>query len=221
MRRLIACLVVAIVALGVGAAGQQTSDDSALRARIEARYDVVPIADGIALTPKVRNTDVRLIEISDVISVNGTVVTGRELRERVGDDADDILKLSYLDPSARRTLFATSAPAESPQAEAPGGSGRSSSRRAERSTGDRVRVFGDVTVREGEDVSGGVVAVLGSVRVDGEVEVWSTSPRSFSLSISRSICSSRCCSSPSGSLPPRPPPPPPPRPGPDAPRSGT
>jgi hypothetical protein len=32
-----------------------------------------------------------------------------------------------------------------------------------------VRVFGDVTVREGEEVSGQVVAVLGSVRVNGDV----------------------------------------------------
>ena len=36
-------------------------------------------------------------------------------------------------------------------------------------SGDRVRIFGDVTVREDEAVSGQVVAVLGSVRVDGEV----------------------------------------------------
>jgi hypothetical protein len=170
MRKLIACLMmVALGALVVAAAGQQTSDDKALRARIEARYDVVPIADGIALTPKVRNADVRLIEIADVISINGTTVSGRELRDRVGDDADDILKLSYLDASSRRTLFATSAPAESPQAEVSSESSRRSPRRAERSHGDRVRVFGDVTVREGEEVSGQVVAVLGSVRVNGDV----------------------------------------------------
>ena len=170
MRKLITCLMLALGVLAVGAAAQQTSDDKALRERIEGRYDVVPIADGIALTPKVRNPDVRLIEIADVISVNGTVVSGRELRERVGDDADDILRLSYLDSSARRALFATSAPAESPQAEAPTEGGRGApSRRTQRSTGDRVRVFGDVTVGEGEEVSGQVVAVLGSVRVDGEV----------------------------------------------------
>src|SRR5262249_47599875 len=170
MSKLIACLVMlALGALVVAAEEQQTSDDKALRERIEARYDVVPIADGIALTPKQRNPDVRLIEISDVISINGTTVTGRELRDRVGDDADDILKLSYLDRDARRALFATSAPAESPQAEASSESARRSSRRMDRSHGDRVRIFGDVTVREGEDVTGQVVAVLGSVRINGEV----------------------------------------------------
>src|SRR5262245_29171179 len=171
MRKLIGCLVmVALGALVVAAREQQAGEEEALGERIEARYDVVPIADGIALTPKQRNPDVRLIEIADAISINGTTVTGRELRDRVGDDADDILKLSYLDQRARRALFATSAPAESPQAEAPGDSGRrSESRRVERSHGDRVRVFGDVMVREGEDVSGQVVAVLGSVRINGEV----------------------------------------------------
>ena len=38
-----------------------------------------------------------------------------------------------------------------------------------RSTGDRIRIFGDVVVNEGEEVAGEVVAVLGSVRIDGEV----------------------------------------------------
>ena len=38
-----------------------------------------------------------------------------------------------------------------------------------RSGGDRLRIFGDVVVREGEEVTGEVVAVLGSVRIDGEV----------------------------------------------------
>ena len=38
-----------------------------------------------------------------------------------------------------------------------------------RAGGDRVRVFGDVNVREDEQVSGQVVAVIGSVRIDGEV----------------------------------------------------
>jgi len=161
-------MLLTLGALAVTATAQ-TFEDRALRSRIEARYDVVPVANGIALTPKTANPDVRLIEISDTISINGTVVTGRELRDRVGDDADDVLKLSYLEPSARRALFAAS-PAESPQAEAPSESGRrSQARRTYRSNGDRVRVFGDVTVREGEEVSGQVVSVFGTVRINGDV----------------------------------------------------
>ena len=77
-----------------------------MRARIEQRYDVVPLSGGVALTPKSPRGDVRLIEISDTIAINGVVVSGRELRDRVGADADPILRLSYLGASDVRRLFA-------------------------------------------------------------------------------------------------------------------
>ena len=81
-----------------------------LRTRIESRYDVVPLAGGVALTPKSPRGDVRLIEISDTIAINGVQVSGRELRERVGADADTILRLSYLDRNDLRKLFVRTAP---------------------------------------------------------------------------------------------------------------
>ena len=170
MRRLFACLMLLTLGALVAVAEAQTFEDRALRSRIEARYDVVPIANGIALTPKARNDDVRLIEISDAISINGTIVTGRELRDRIGDDADDILKLSYLEPSARRALFVASPPANLLRRKRPAIPAADRRRAASnRSNGDRVRVFGDVTVREGEEVSGEVVSVLGSVQINGDV----------------------------------------------------
>ena len=152
----------------------------ALRARIEQRYDVVPLAGGVALTPKSprgHGEDVRLIEISDTIAINGVQVSGRELRERVGADADTILRLSYLDRNDLRKLFARSAP-ETPPEQVPTVERATPStppapepprRPLRRSSGDRVRVFGDVVVNEGEEISGEVVAVLGSVRINGEV----------------------------------------------------
>ena len=85
-------------------------EQQALRARIEQRYDVVPLSGGVALTPKSPRGDVRLIEISDTIAINGVQVSGRELRERVGADADTILRLSYLDRDDLRKLFARAAP---------------------------------------------------------------------------------------------------------------
>lgn len=161
----VASVLIAAAALTAGVSAQPDTDEQrALRSRLEQRYDIVPLAEGIGLTPKARQSDVRLIEISDVIAVNGSVVTGRELRERVGSDADDILRVSYLDAAARRALFARPAPSELP----PERPDRDQSRRHQ-SGGDRVRVFGNVTVREDERVSGQVVAVLGSVRIDGEV----------------------------------------------------
>lgn len=161
-------IVATALTVSVGARQPTEEEQRALRARLEERYDIVPLSDSVALTPKTRGSDVRLIEVSDTIAVNGTVVTGRELRERVGADADAILRLSYLDPTIRRALFATGAgrpttlesPAETTPAEARG---------SHRAGGDRVRVFGDVRVREDEEVTGQVVAVIGSVRIDGAV----------------------------------------------------
>jgi len=160
-------LVATALTVSVGARQPTEEEQRALRARLEQRYDIVPLSDSIALTPKTRRGDVRLIEVSDTIAVNGTVVTGRELRERVGEDADAILRLSYLDPAIRRALFATGAgrppTAESPVELTP------EEVRMHRSGGDRVRVFGDVRVREDEEVTGQIVAVIGSVRIDGTV----------------------------------------------------
>ena len=81
--------------------------------------------------------------------------------------------------SVRRALFAKPAteqaqPPTAPAPEtAPGEPPAESTDRPhrvnQRAGGDRVRIFGDVTVLEGEEVTGQVVAVIGSVRVDGEV----------------------------------------------------
>jgi hypothetical protein len=154
----------------------------ALRARIEQRYDVVLLSGGVALTPKSPRGDVRLIEISDTIAVNGVPVSGRELREKVGADADTILRLSYLDRNDLRKLFARTAPETgirpeqeptveraTPSAPSAPTAPEAPRRPLRRSSGDRVRIFGDVVVNEGEEVAGEVVAVLGSVRINGEV----------------------------------------------------
>jgi hypothetical protein len=171
---LLALCVAAAVA--TGAAAQRTdADQAALRERIEASFDIVPLSDGLALRPKARRGDVRLIEVTDTIAINGTPVSGGELRERLGDAADAVLQLSYLEPAARRALFESAAeepPAVLPREE-PDETLASEPTRDERSRrrarGDRVRVFGSVHVREDESISGQAVAVLGSVRVDGEV----------------------------------------------------
>ncbi len=165
---------VGICAASGHAAEQPRADEQeALRARIEQRYDVVPLTRGIALRPKSPGGDVRLIEISDTIAINGVPVSGSELRERVGTDADAILRLSYLDAKALGELFAPVAVEREirPEKEAPPEPSvpPSPPRPAHRSSGDRVRIFGDAVVNEGEEVTGQVVAVLGSVRIHGEV----------------------------------------------------
>jgi hypothetical protein len=171
-------VAVAVAAATVHAASPQVSADEqqALRTRIEQRYDIVPLSNGVGLRPKSPRGDVRLIEISDTIAINGVPVSGRELRERVGADADAILQLSYLDAKTLRELSGPVAaereirperesplpPSAPPVPEPP-------PRRVHRSSGDRVRIFGDAVVDEGEEVTGQVVAVLGSVVINGEV----------------------------------------------------
>jgi hypothetical protein len=168
-----------IATLHVAAAGAQPSvdDQRTLRARLEERFDIVPLTSGVGLRPKSPLRDVRLIEINEgTILLNGAPVSGRELKERLGADADAVLHLSYLTPAARREALEprrqpanepveAQPPLEAPSREEP----TSSMRRPHHSGGDRVRIFGDVSVREDESVGGQVVAVLGSVRVDGEV----------------------------------------------------
>jgi hypothetical protein len=173
-----------IVMLGLAATvvvAQQLSPDEArvLRTRIEQRFDVVPLTDGIALRPKTRRGDVRLIEIGDgPIAVNGAAVTGRELRERLGSDADPVLRLSYLSTEARKELFSPEHPnAEAPaerepapsRAERPAPVQGEQNRSTPGTSRERVRIFGDVSVAENETIEQQAVAVIGSVRVDGEV----------------------------------------------------
>lgn len=173
-RQMMVCLALAFAALTAspGASSQDPEGDRALRSRIEERYDVVPLTDGVALTPKNRTREgVRLIEVSNgAIAINGAVVTGRELRDRVGDDADLILRVSYLSAAQRRDLFGEPGSTVASRSDRRSREGTPpASGRIRRSGGERVRIFGDVVVDEDEEISRQVVAVLGSVRVNGEV----------------------------------------------------
>lgn len=179
MRRWVTAVMTGLVLLAAGGEAQQMTADEqqGLRERLEARYEVVVLSDGVALRPKARGRDVRLIEISDAgIMINGDPVSGAEVRQRLGGDANDILRLSLLPADTRRTMFPVStAPPQAAQpeaapVEAPRPPAADSERtRARRTNGDRVRIFGDVEVRSDEAVTGQVVAVMGSVRIDGEV----------------------------------------------------
>ena len=189
---LLALTVVAVIGTQAPLHGQRGSRQSperetaasdtvaAIRERVQERFNVVPVENGIALTPKERRGDVRLIEVTDTIAVNGTVVTGGELRELAGPDAELILQLSYMNAAARQSLVPSPPVLVEPEKEQAKPDVESRAREAEsrardaatgrrRSSGDRVNIFGDVRVREDEQVSGQVVAVLGSVRIDGEV----------------------------------------------------
>jgi hypothetical protein len=181
----VAVLVSFPMASGYLASAQSDSgQQDALRRQIEQRFDVLPLQHGVALRPKLPpigaavpqgvERGVRSIELTaDAIAIDGAPVTGAELRDKLGPDADLVLRLSYLDPDVRQRLFVRAvAPPLAPSAAsppAPAGPERRRRPRGDDRDQDRVRFGRSVTVNEGETVTGDVVAIGGSVRVDGTV----------------------------------------------------
>ena len=155
------------------AASAQSHTDG-LRSSLESRFEIVPLANGVVLTPRFK-TAIKAVELSDsTIAIDGAPVTGGELRERLGSDADLVLQLSYLDPAARR-LLATGNQVPPQSAEPPAPSVDSGSTpqvprtpRARRRE-DIVRIGGSVSVDNDEYVHGDVVVVGGSANINGEV----------------------------------------------------
>ncbi len=159
-RSLLAALfvVVALQALGHG----QTTAPPELRDRLRERFDVVMLQQGVALVPREANSSVRMIQVVDgVVTIDGTTMTGAQLRERLGADADLVLQVSYLDRTAQQVLGsapAAAAPVSPPAVE------RTDVRR-----GGLIRFGEDVRVGRNERVEGDVVAFGGGIDVDGEV----------------------------------------------------
>jgi hypothetical protein len=175
-------VAVAIVLVSLTAAAQPPEDRERLRDRVRARYDVVSLRDGVGLIPRQERAGIRVIEISGgLLAVNGEPVSGAELRQRIGEDAELMLQLTYLSDDERRTLLglaaaqesATPAPVEreSVEPETPAGATRTPEPPARtRRSDDIVRIGGSVTVSADEHVSGDVVVIGGSLGVDGNVD---------------------------------------------------
>jgi hypothetical protein len=158
--------------------GSAQTDLAGLRSRLASRFDVLPIAEGIVLTPRFRTT-VKSVEVSEsTIAIDGAPVTGAELRERLGNDADLVLQISYLDSSARRSLVRQETavptpqvtepppPTVEPRIDPPDPPSIPRPRRRD----DVVRIGGSVTVDADESIRGDVVAVGGSATINGEVD---------------------------------------------------
>lgn len=147
-------------------------DVNSVRARLDRRFDVLPVANGLVLTPRFK-TDVRSIEVTDsTIALDGVAVTGAELRARLGEDAGVVLQVSYLDADARRSLAGLPGqstprpPTIDPRSSRDGQNDRPRGRRRN----DMVRIGGDIQVRLDEHVAGDVVAIGGNADVNGQVD---------------------------------------------------
>jgi hypothetical protein len=171
-----------VYAATLSAQGQLTAAQDDLRRELEAKFDIVPVTNGVVLTPKSRAAGFRSIEVSDdgSVSIDGALVNGRELTDKLGADAQTILNLSYQSAAGRRAIVAPP-PAPAPRdttpsaprdATPPSPRDRRSPRfniRTRNNNEDRVHIGGGVTVNQGEIVEGDAVAVGGPMRVLGEV----------------------------------------------------
>jgi hypothetical protein len=161
---------------GTLSAQTRAPSPDAIRTQIERLYDALPVRGGLALRPKTALPGVRSIEVTGgAIAIDGRSVTGAELRDKLGVDADLILQLSYLDAPLQRSLFETVRPSDpapaAPLAEAPLPDSPTPPPvpRRDRRASDRIRFGGSVSVDEDETVEGDVVVVGGSANVNGEV----------------------------------------------------
>ena len=101
-----------------------TAEEEALADAVRARFEVDLRPDGLALTSTAADGAARVITLGDgVVAVDGVPVSGLELRRAFGDDADLVLRVTYLADAAREALFGGEAdgaadPAGPEQAEA-------------------------------------------------------------------------------------------------------
>ena len=161
-----------LLVLGLGAiVVAQNLDQDELRRRIEGRYTVLPVQNGVLLTPRTKGPVLTIEIAGNTIAVNGTEVTGGELRDRLANDADAvaILQLSYLTPAARQALFNLGSQSDLPQISPSPRPDDSPRTRLTRRRGALVRIGGSATVERDEIVDDDVVVVGGSARVDGQV----------------------------------------------------
>jgi hypothetical protein len=184
-RRLVAALILCatLVPSPADAQAPDSSDLDALRRDTLARFEVIPLRQGIALVGRNRE---RRVEIVDGLVLDaGTPLSGAELRTRLGPDLATVLRLSYLDNAALHAMFAPPTPAPaasapppaSPVPVTPPASAADAApapappvaTRTYRRTGARIAVGKSITVEDDEEVTDAVVAIGGRIRIAGRV----------------------------------------------------
>jgi len=178
--------IVLVLVLAAGVAAQM--DVAALRDQARARFDVVTLTGAVGLVPKQPIDGVRLIEVRDgAVSINGEAASARDVRTRLGADADLVLRITYLDAAGIAT-FTGAVPGGAgivPEPPTPSGAPRMDddsrdtrrerrdarrNRRRDSSRDGVVRFGGSVTVEKDEHIAGEVVVFGGTARILGTVE---------------------------------------------------
>jgi hypothetical protein len=171
---------------GLTLEARQRDNTAELRDRLRERFDILALQDGVALVPRQRDDAVRLVEVREgTVAVNGEEVTGRQLRDRLGRDAELVLRLTYLSAEDQRRLAASGRAEAAPPAPAPTPPGAAPPTppappappaqqpepiRTVRRDGEMVRVFSSITIPRNERVNGDLVVVFGNAYIDGEVD---------------------------------------------------
>jgi hypothetical protein len=168
-----------VVGVDLLAAQRDPSDTATLRANLERRFEVLPIADGVVLKPRDSSRGARSVEVkNNLIAIDGQPATGPELVEKLGSaDADLVRQFSYLTSDQQRDLFSSTRSTTTPEVLPPAAPPppeppplpRFERRNRGRRDGDRVQFGSSIHIREGEVVDGDVVAIGGAVTIDGEV----------------------------------------------------
>jgi hypothetical protein len=84
---------------------QTPTDVAGLKAALERQFDILPLQDGVVLRPRGRAGATRSIEVhSGSVAVDGRVMTGAELRDRLGANADLVIRVSFLSAAEQQAL---------------------------------------------------------------------------------------------------------------------
>jgi hypothetical protein len=168
--------------------------DPVLKTRVDRRFRVLQLHDGVVLTPRREVRGLQSIEIRNgLIAIDGSPATGAQLRERLGADADLVLQVSYLPAETLAAWSGVAAPAKVPDEDAAGPASRDKANDADaepdvpapppppappepdthewrRKSSAKVHIGSSILVAEDELVTEPVVAVGGSVTVLGRVD---------------------------------------------------
>lgn len=155
------------VLVAAPAAAAAEAKDEALRSAVMTRFDVLPLRSGLVLRPH-GEADYHAVEFADGgVAVDGETLTGRALRDRLGDDFELVDRLSRLSESERRALLRPS-PGEPGVPPPPSPPEPPSPRHRRDGSEAKVSIGSSATVAKGE-VAHDVVVIGGSIDVEGEV----------------------------------------------------